>query len=420
MAPFQSVQGRLVMAPTPSEKVINVQTAMQPSRICRQFVQLMMFAGLSASAATNTATIQLFCTSVRVEKGQAELFGQVFFEMEFSSWFNWWNPNGEFYNLFREFPPTHESRLYLTDFATGFPVAEGAIDVTAPENLDGDEDGIPDFYQVKRGINVRLGGGSFTLFNPGTRDEAADSGSVTAHWVRSPGQHRGVCTLTLDGTTVITAPMDFVHPFEILEYRGTYVYVPTNSPTVAGDIEVTQTGNNARSLRGPMPVEKPPTDPLNALLILDSTWADAQGQSTPMLGGYLDLDSQYELEYFGALGLEDGDLSTSGETDYETYYIGIDDPNDYDGDRVPDLNDPPPLKTPVLKMTRSPLAPVPVLQITGGVGQSLDIQFTATLSPSAWTTVLPEPLMLTEDHHSLELPAPPGAGGFYRTLLLNP
>jgi hypothetical protein len=246
---------RVAGLPTAPKRVLNVKTAMRPSTIYRQLALLALLTGVHVSAATNTATVQLFCTSVRVEKGQAELFGQVFFEMEFSSYFNWWNANGEFYNLFSESPPTHESGLYLTDYATSFPVAEGAISVSVPENLDVDEDGVPDFYQVKRGINVQLGGGSFVLFDPQAPSQPADSGSVTTHWVRSAGQHRGQCTLTLDGTSVITAPMDFVHPFEILEYRGTYTYVPTNSPTVAGDIEVRQTGNTARRFQGPMPVE---------------------------------------------------------------------------------------------------------------------------------------------------------------------
>ena len=139
-----------------------------------------------------------------------------------------------------------------------------------------------------------------------------------------------------------------------------------------------------------------------------------------MLGGYLDLDSRYELEYFGYMTLEDGDLLTPNETDYETYAIGIDDPNDYDGDGVPDLNDPPPILAPVLTMTRSPIAGLLVLRVTGTIGQSLDVQFSPTLLPSVWTSVLSEPILLVEDSYSLELSAPSRSSGFYRTLLLNP
>jgi hypothetical protein len=382
---------------------------------------LAVFAGGGGWAATNTARVQLFCTSVRLEQGQAELFGQVIFEMEFSSSFNWSNPNGEFFNLFSRFAPTHESGLYLTDpTLPGSPGIEGLITVGAPEDLDADEDGVPDFYQVERGVNAQLGGGSFTLLNPTAPEQPFDSGSVIAQWVRSSGQHRGVCTLTLDGTSIITEPMEFVHPFEVLEYRGTYSYVPTNEPTVNGDVELTQTGHPARRLRGPMPVEKPESDPLNALVILTSSWAHAQGEVTPMIGGYLDLDSRYELEYFGYMMLEDGDLLTPNETDYETYAIGIDDPNDYDGDGVPDLNDPPPILAPVLTMTRSPIAGLLVLRVTGTIGQSLDVQFSPTFLPSVWTSVLSEPILLVEDSYSLELLAPSPSSGFYRTLLLNP
>ena len=408
-------------APGSSEQVINVHTVMRPSRISGQIAGFLLATGVGVSAATNTATLQLFCTSVRVEKGQAKLFGQTFFEMEFSSYFNWWNPNGEFYNLFSASAPTHRSGLYLTDATTpGLPGTEGGINVSVPENLDANEDGVPDFYQVKQGVNVQLGNGSFVLFNPESPEQPYDSGTVTAHWVRNAGQHRGQCTLTFLGTFVITSPLDFVHPFEILEYRGTYTYVPTNHPTVTGHMELSQTGNGARTLRGPMPVQKPSTNPLGELVILDSIWTNAQGEAITMFGGSLDLNSQYELEYWGGLTLEDGDLTTRNEPDYEVYYAALDDPNDYDGDSVPDLNDPPPLKKPLLKVTRSPLSGVPVLQIKGATGQSLAVEFSPTLSPGSWSSVLPEPITLNEDQHSLELPAPPGAGGFYRTLLLNP
>ena len=373
-------------------------------------------AGTVAHAATNTANLRLFCQSVRIEKGSASALSLAYYT-EFSSFANWSQPNAEFYTLLTNEPPTHFSFFLLTgDAFQGSGGLEGGMYIAVPEDIDTNADGVPDFFQVAEGVDTTRGGGNFQIFDPIDPDALVDYGTVQASWRRTPGQHRGQCDLVLSSqapasTAIIPAGgLRFTHNFEILEYAGTYQYRPAET-RIEGMMSVTQVGRPDRTLHGPMPLIRADIDPLNALDILDSAWTNHLGQTLQALGGYLDRYPEFDLEYYGPFAFDDGDLSTE-DWDYEFYYVGIEDPNDHDGDGIPDLTDPPAEQGPTLGITVSGGAPV--LTITGKIGQTLRIQTSPSLGTIDWTDA--QTVTLTNATQSVPLPNPNTNTAYWRTL----
>jgi hypothetical protein len=372
--------------------------------------------GAVAQADTNIANLRMFCQSVRIESGSASALSLAYYT-EFSSFANWDQPNAEFFTLLSEEPPTHFSFFLLTgDVFQGLGGLEGGMWITVPEDLDANADGVPDFYQVAQAINTVTGGGEFQIYDPTDPTALVDYGTVQANWRRTAGEHRGQCDLTLASQApasirVLPASgLRFTHNFEVIEFAGTYSYRPAET-RIEGMVTLAQVGNPERTRHGPMPLIRAELDPFNRLNILESAWTNQLGQTLTVTGGYLDRYPEFELQYYGPFSFDDGDLRT-GDWDYEFYYVGIEDPNDYNGDGIPDLTDPPFERRPTLAIGGSGGAPL--LSIAGEVGQTVRIQTTSNLSTTGWTDV--QTVTLTNTSQSVPLPNPNAKTAFWRTL----
>jgi hypothetical protein len=367
---------------------------------------LVLFCG-NVHAASQTANARLFCLSVRVAEAQTTALGLIY-ELRFSSYYSWSYPNQEFFNLLSQTAPTHASGFLLSEGAL-LGDLEGGMEITVPEEIDGDRDGVPDFYQVGRPIDVTTAAGYYEVYD--SSGGVLDSGSVRTRWQRSAGSATGICTLTMsDGSLV--PPLVFTHTFEIFEYAGTLTYEPASSD-IHAFASLTGVANPQRTFRGPLPLRRSAEDPFDLLEVHSAQWTNALNEILEVRGGYLSRDMRFELEYFGLFSFEDGDPFTPHEPDYELFYLGIDDPNDTNGNGIPDLTDPPAsgVSLQVALGTEGLM-----LTVSGQPGQACAIETTSNVSSTTWSTATT--ITLTQSTQTLSLPVPATGPAFWRARVL--
>ncbi|MCC7375044.1 MAG: hypothetical protein IT581_10330 [Verrucomicrobiales bacterium] len=325
---------------------------------------------LANAAAPRVAQVRLFCLSLKVEPGVARQFG-LESKLTFTS-SNFAAPNDEFYPIFED-DLTHATLFRMESVQFPEPL-EGELAVLAPDTLDGNTNGIPDFYEVAAGVPAT------TLDGLWVSD--LGRGTAKATWQREAGQIRGTVKLQLTSEEFGVLP-EFTHAFEIIEYGGALNYVPgTNS--IQGLVEMKRIGSEAQRLAGPVVFTRVATNRFNQFTIGDSSWTNQIGESVPVSLGDVERDADYSMDFFGALALANGDPATP-EIDYELFYIGIDDPNDADGDGISDLTDDvaPPPQPPSLALRI--VGGEARLTLTGDLGVTYTLQRTGDLTdPDAW------------------------------------
>jgi hypothetical protein len=311
----------------------------------------------------------MFCLSIRIEPGEADQFGLPY-TLTFTS-ANFASPNHEAFPIFED-DVTHATFFSLE--APDFPEPlMGDFVFTAPEELDDNGNGIPDFYEVEMAM-----AGARTM---GFWNSEVAGGEAAVTWQRAAGQHRGTFLVQFTSDEFGTLP-EFTHPFEIIEYGGTFAYEPTDGP-VDGTADLRRVGVDASHLLGPMVLTREPTNRLNQFFIGESTLTNEMGELVPVSLGDLERDPDYVMDYFGAIALLNGDPATP-EVDYELFFIGFDDPNDADEDGVPDLTDDVgPLPEPPL-LALAPDGDGFRLTITGSPGVTYTLQRASVLLPEAW------------------------------------
>jgi hypothetical protein len=202
-------------------------------------------------------------------------------------------------------------------------------------------------------------------------------------------------------------------PFTVLEYTGPLTYT-TGSNTVSATISLTQTGNSANTLQGPVIFVKSSTDHFNTLTNQPGVWTNAALQT-------LSFDSEifsrgiptWPTNYIGYVFFADGDPTTAS-SDYQLWVLSIDDTNDANANGIPDFSDDPASVTP----PRAPLLSLALgktnllLTISGSVGHTNQIQEIASLTLTNWQTTLS--FLLTNDPQVISLPLPTGTSKFWR------
>ena len=364
----------------------------------------LLLAGASAPGATNTASLRLYCLSVKVEPAQATAFG-LFYTLQFSSYYNWTVPNGEFFRLFRELPPSHSSGFLLSEGAL-LGDLEGGMDITVPEGIDANQDRVPDFYQVAQPMDAMDSSGSFVLWD--SSGDLVDAGGVQTHWQRAAGSHRGVCILNMQGQGLVP-PLEFQHPFEIIEYAGALNYQPA-ATNVSGLVTLSQVGDPTRSFAGTLFMARGDPLPTQVIDCLPSTWTNALLQTVAVEAGQLGLDPHGDLDYFGSFWFEDGDPSHPDEPDYERYFAGIDDPNDWNANGIPDLTDPPPRIPLGVAIARD--AAGLILLLTGQTGATYSIESASELPALRWIDAAT--VVLSNATQAIPLPPVAGNAAFWR------
>ena len=129
------------------------------------------------------------------------------------------------------------------------------IYVDLPLGVDVNGNGFDDFFEVSQGVSTAVTSGSYNT--------DISSGTVTATWSRSAGSKDGTCQLDLNDDTYGDLGT-YTCPFTLLEYTGPLTYTP-GSNTVSATISLTQTGNSANTLLGPVTFVKSSTDHFNTL-----------------------------------------------------------------------------------------------------------------------------------------------------------
>lgn len=336
-------------------------------------VLLMIWVSVSPSiAAARDAQVRLFCLSLRVEPGVAREFGLestlTFTSAGFAS------PNHEFYPLFED-DLTHATAFQMESAQFPEPL-QGELALQAPDTLDDNTNGIPDLYEVSAGIPATTSDGLWI--------SDVGRGTVKATWQRDAGQMRGTVKIQLTSDEFGVLPT-FSHVFEILEYGGVLSYLP-ESVAIRGTVDLKRVGSDADRLVGPVIFTREATNRFRQFVIGESVLTNQSGLSVPVSLGELERDADYSMDFFGAVALANGDPTTP-EIDYELFYIGINDPNDTDGDGISDLTDdvevPPEPPVLTLRLAGNEAR----LTIQGAVGVTYTLQRNADLTdPEGWIT----------------------------------
>jgi len=350
----------------------------------RLITVLTLLAGISIVPATAaTASARLFCWSLRMSQGNGPFDATL--DLSTLAGAN----NGELAPQFSFY--SHYSDIVLYD---GLFTSTGIMDLDVPINDDADNDGFPDFFQVAQGVASTVTAGEF--------DTGFSGGVITATWSRAPGSKDGTCVLNLEDD-IFGDLGDYVHTFEILEYKGPLIYTPGNS-IVNSSLVLTQTAATANTLLGPATFVKVATNRFNQLGLQAGGWTNASAQALTFFPQMFFRDSLRPTNYYGAIVFDDGHLDTAGE-DYWYWWLSIDDPNDTDHDTIPDFSDDllPSVRQP--KLTLSLGSGNLQLTISDTVGKTNQIQQTISL-PTGWQTIMT--LVQTNDPQTVTLPLPSG------------
>jgi hypothetical protein len=356
-------------------------------------------AAFSGVGVTNTTQVRMYCLSVRVEPGTAEQLGLpytlTFSSAEFAS------PNHEYFPVF-EAGLTHATRFSLEGPEFPEPL-HGELVINAPEHLDENTNSVPDFYEVA----VELPGPS----GEGLWNSPVGGGEARFVWQRAAGLHRGTVRIQLTSDEFGTLP-EFTHVFEIIEYAGTFAY-ERSEENANGLVTLARAGLETSTLGGPLVITREPTNRLNQFTINDSPLTNHLGATLVLALGDVERLPEMPLQYFGALAFTDGDPSTI-ETDYELFFIEFTDPNDTDGDGIPDLTDDagPAPQRPQIAIARRTHGLELTLQ--GEPGVTFVLEYASRLTPDAELWLEDRQITLATTNEVVELDVPLAESRFWR------
>lgn len=352
----------------------------------------------TSGQSAETARARLYCMSLQFQQGTT-----------YGGTLNLSTISGTSYN--GELMPTFSGDTSGNPWGSGLVLVwsgmggSGSIYVNLPPSLDANNNGFNDFFEVSQGVTGKVSTGSYSA---GTYF----SGTVTATWNRNAGSASGTCVLNLYDYTWDSLG-NFTCPFTLIEYTGPLTYTP-GSNTVSATVNLTQTGNPAKTLQGPIVFTKSTTAPFNILTNQPGVWTNASLQTLSFdRESFKRGNPTWPTNYAGYVYFADGNPGTASP-DYELWVLSIDDTNDANANGVPDFSDNPAGVTP----PRAPhLSLVPgstnlLLTVSGSVGHTNQIQQIASLSTTNWLTT--QSFLQTNDPQVVSLPLPSGSPKFWR------
>jgi hypothetical protein len=285
-----------------------------------------------------------------------------------------------------------ENKTYVNTFRLNIPSAG-----------DANGNGFDDFFEVSQPVNSLVTSGLY------------GSSTLTATWYRDASNHLGSCLIKFPDPFFGGEYLYFYHTFELIEYTGPVIYTPGTN-TVSGSLDLTQTGNNANTLEGPVQLAKSGGNPFNQLTLQTALLTNASMQTFDLYSTTtIYRDQSLGTNYYGAVEFNDGDPSTFDE-DFYSWEISIDDPNDADHDGIPDFSDSPSIaaqpRRPALSLVRG--STNLLLTISGDVSRLHHILTGVSLT-SGWTTNVSR--TLTNDPQTISLPLPSEPAKFWRALV---
>jgi hypothetical protein len=353
----------------------------------------------TSSQGAETAQARLYCLSLRFQQGTT--YGGT---LSLSS--TGGSPyNGELLPTFGDSSGNPWGSYFFLYYG-GYGTIPGTIYVSLPSPVDANNDRFDDFFEVSQGVSTKSTSGS--------ESTSVSSGTVTATWSRPAGSPNGTCQLHFVDDTYGDLGT-YNCPFTLIEYTGPLTYTP-GSNTVSAAINLTQTGNSANTLRGPVNFIKSSTDRFNTLTNQPGVWTNAALQT-------LSFDSEvfaryiptWPTNYAGYVFFGDGDPSTASP-DYQVWVLSINDTNDANANGVPDFSDNPasvtPPRAPHLSLV---LGPTNLwLTVGGSIGHTNQIQQIASLSTTNWQTL--SSFLQTNDPQVVSLPLPAATPKFWRVV----
>jgi hypothetical protein len=295
---------------------------------------------------------------------------------------------------------------YFFLYYGGYGTIPGTIYVNLPASADANGNGFDDFFEVSQGVSATTSGSEYTDIS---------SGTVTATWSRPAGSKNGTCVLHLNDDTYGDLGY-YTCAFELIEYAGPLTYTP-GSNTVSAAVNLTQTGNPANTLQGPVVFDKSATDRFNTLTNRPGVWTNAALQPVGFDGEIFSRVAAWPTNYAGFVYCADGDPNTAAP-DYQLWVLSIDDTNDANANGIPDFSDdlaivlPP--RAPQLSLI--PGATNLWLTVRGDVGSTNLIQEINSLASTNWQTT--KIVVATNDPQIISLPLPGGTNTFWRVLAL--
>jgi hypothetical protein len=371
-------------------------------RMKKIFILLTVLACLSSAAVCDARTAQtrLFCWSLRFGGASATDgigFGWDLYFSRFPS-----SVNGELVPT-SSGGYTHSTltSLYSEYYDLWF---YGTLKLNVPDGGDANGNGFPDFFESSQEVT---GISSSGLFNSGPFFANLP---VTVTWSRSAGSTFGTCILSLPDPWFPGDYMYFYFSFSLIEYTGSLVYTP-GAGAVSGTLNLAQTEQPGNTLTGPVQFAK-----LSANQLTFQT-AFLTNESAQTLSLYTTAsvyrDTVLGTNYYGSFEFLDGDPNTVLD-DYYSWELSIDDPNDLDGDGIPDFSDDlsSPPRRPLLTLTYGTTNLL--LTISGDVGHTNQIQEASVLSQAIWSTLFS--FKQTNDPQTVSLPLPATSPRFWRVI----
>ena len=319
----------------------------------------------TAAHGAETAQARLFCLSLQFQEGTA--YGGDTLDLSSSSG----TSNGELPIYVDSGGNNYGSDyFFLNDNVYG--TIPGIIHyVYLPAFTDANSNGFDDFFEVSQGVaTIVTYNGYYETYLSGS---AFSSGDITATWSRAAGSKDGTCVLNLNDDTYGDLG-DYTCSFEVIEYTGPLTYAP-GSNSVSANINLTQTGNSASTLQGPIVFDKSVTDRFNTLTNRPGIWTNAAIQTLDFDQEVFTRDVNWPTNYAGYVFFADGDPNTA-DPDYQLWVLSIDDTNDANANGIPDFSDDPvgvtPPRPPQLALSQG--ATNLWLAISGDVGHTNLIQ----------------------------------------------
>ncbi|MGO8696396.1 MAG: hypothetical protein ACLQVY_01570 [Limisphaerales bacterium] len=355
-----------------------------------------------ADHGAETAQARLFCLSLQFSEGVAPSGGNVKLSSISGA------DNGE---LMPYSGTTWASDLALKwqGMSDSGAISDGnGIYVELLPFVDADNDGYNDFFEVAQAVGQVSTSGNYWT-------SSYFYGRVTATWSREAGSQVGTCILTLNDAT-FGGLGNFTCPFELLEYTGPLTYTP-GSNTVEANLSLTQTGDVSNTLQGPIDFDKSSTDRFDTLTNEPGIWTNALPQPLSFDAEVFTRSApDWPTNYGGYIYFDNGDPSTP-QPAYQLWVLSIDDPNDSNGNGIPDFSDDPasvlpPPRAPSLALALGPTNLL--LTISGDVNHTHQIQETGSLAPANWQTALS--FLLTNDPQVVSLALPTGTSNFWRVV----
>ena len=353
------------------------------------FLLTAIFVATTFSAPAQTAPVPLqvrmLCYDIMVHPAKIKLLGGIEDINQFSSQGSFNPANDELAFAPLDVPTTHWGTFLFTDGQT-FETFPFDFQLDIPDN-DANQNGIYDLLEYSQSVSGVSTIGTYS-------DPDGGQGSFQATWTKAANSHTGTCRIIFDFAT----QSPFNHPFEIMNYEGTWSSAVKENSTVHGPITVTRDGVADATLSGELALSLAQQGEVKLTTTsltneVGSTFEWAQPQT-------MDRD---RTEFYEFLTVTDGWLYEP-TPDFMDWLIIVDDKNDFDRDGIPDLIDPPTVTATAPSIQIIKTQNGIRLMITGDVGRAYTLEDAASLPAAQW--LHPTAVTLTASPHILDLPAP--------------